>query len=297
MFTKKYNKIFILLLVLFGTYNLLLSQNNQVPEEAKKRTAPFLFDKGIVEKGELIYTLNCKSCHGNPGKGDFAKLVPIPKDPATPEYQANTDGEMFYILTNGRGLMPTFANTLSEEQRWEVISYVRSFNKSYKQPAIQQEKEQKIASTLSITFHNDSIEKKFYTIVIDNAPGNPHPVRGVKVSLFVKRTFGNLPVGEGFTDSYGVSGFNYLTDIPGDNLGNLALTAKLGNDVSKDTILLVGKPTIPKEILATRAWWNINAKAPVWLITLYTSGIIIVLGTLIYILLLLKKIRDLNHKT
>ena len=43
--------------------------------------------------------------------------------------------------------MPTFQTTLTEEQRWQVISYVRSFNKDYVQPAIQKITDGEIVST------------------------------------------------------------------------------------------------------------------------------------------------------
>ncbi len=42
---------------------------------------------------------------------------------------------MFYKITVGKSPMPSFKTILAEEDRWDVISYIRSFNKNYVQPS------------------------------------------------------------------------------------------------------------------------------------------------------------------
>jgi hypothetical protein len=64
------------------------AQDWVVPEERKGRLSPFKFDDNTRKEGERLYMINCKSCHGTPGKGDFqATLVPPPSDPATDKIQ------------------------------------------------------------------------------------------------------------------------------------------------------------------------------------------------------------------
>ena len=37
-----------------------------------------------------------------------------------------SDGEIYWILTNGSGNMPRFGNLLTPEERWELILFIRS---------------------------------------------------------------------------------------------------------------------------------------------------------------------------
>ena len=133
------NKLSLLLLVAYiflartGSY----AQPWVVPDDYQKMAAPFIFDAKTVKSGEAVYIKNCKSCHGDPGKNNVAKITPVPKDPASKEYQNQPDGSLFYKIATGRGPMPAFGNILKEEERWQVISYVRTYNPTYKQPPVQ----------------------------------------------------------------------------------------------------------------------------------------------------------------
>jgi len=39
------------------------------------------------------------------------------------------DGELYWQISKGRRPMPAFANKLSEQQRWQVVDYIRTFEK------------------------------------------------------------------------------------------------------------------------------------------------------------------------
>lgn len=276
----------------------LWAQTATIPSEAKAKTAPFLFTPETIKSGDQIYQANCKSCHGDVGKGNYANLVPIPKDPASAEYQANTDGEMFYILSNGKGLMPTFVNTLSEEQRWDVISYIRSFNKDYKQPPIKAAGDAVKTETAKMALAFDAEKKQLFAIVTDSVSGVKKPLANIAIKLFVKRTFGNMPISNAETNSLGVAYFNIPNDIPGDTVGKLTLIAKtVGNskELSSTIDEKLGVITKPKRLLDERTWWNVNKMAPIWLILLYLSGVGAVGVTVVYILLQLRKIKKINQ--
>jgi mono/diheme cytochrome c family protein len=285
------------LLLLIMSAGSLFSQTNQIPAEAKSKTAPFLFTPETVKVGEQIFNTNCKSCHGDPGKGNYAKLVPIPKDPASEEYQKNSDGEMFFILSNGKGLMPNFVNTLNEEQRWQVIAFIRSYNKNYKQPAV---KISGIVKTeiAKMVLAYDANKKMIFATITDSIAGIRKPLSDISIKIFVKRTFGNLLVAEATTGKDGIGYFNIPNDIPGDSIGTLYLIAKTQGNSKELTSTLsekIGVITVPKKILDQRAWWNINKMAPIWLIMIYLLGIAGIGVTVLYILLQLRKIKKINE--
>jgi mono/diheme cytochrome c family protein len=291
-------KIFVGILGMVALSVNLLAQTNTVPAEAKEKTAPFIFTPESVKSGEQIYQANCKSCHGDIGKANYAKLVPIPKDPASAEYQKNTDGEMFYILSHGRGLMPNFVNTLTEEQRWNVISYIRTFNKDYKQPPVKVVGEAVKTETAKMVLAFDAEKKQLFATVTDSVSGVKKPLANVSIKLFVKRTFGNLPIGNSETNNLGIAYFNIPKDIPGDTVGKLSFIAKTeGNskELSSTIDEKLGVITNPKRLLDERTWWNVNKMAPIWLILVYLSGVAGIGVTVVYILLQLRKIKQINQ--
>ncbi|MHC1702692.1 MAG: cytochrome c [Tenuifilaceae bacterium] len=292
---RKY--IFCVILMLATTANTF-AQTSPIPIEAKNRTAPFLFTSETVKSGEQIYNTFCKSCHGDPGKANYAKLDPIPKDPASLDYQKNTDGEMFYILSHGKGLMPNFVNSLNEEQRWDVIAFVRSLNKDYKQPPIKAGGDAVKTETAKMILAFDQTSKKLFATVTDSLTGVKKPLANVSIKLFVKRTFGNLPISKTETNESGIAYFEIPNDIPGDSQGNLSFIARTEGN-SKELISTIdeklGVITESKQLLDQRTWWNVNKMAPIWLIILYLSGITGVGITVLYILLQLRKIRKLNQ--
>jgi mono/diheme cytochrome c family protein len=95
------------------------------PPEAKATKNPV---KGIGNAKKSVET-NCVSCHGPGGKGDgpAAAALPPPK-PAnwtSAAVQKETDGELFWKMSNGRGAMPPWKH-LPEQERWEIVNYIRT---------------------------------------------------------------------------------------------------------------------------------------------------------------------------
>jgi len=98
-------------------------------EKAKKNPLPA--DKAVIEQGEKVAKVNCVTCHGPRGKGDgvaAAALNPKPADWTSSRVQGETDGELFWKISNGRGPMPPWKH-LPENDRWAVIRFIRSLKK------------------------------------------------------------------------------------------------------------------------------------------------------------------------
>jgi len=95
------------------------------PPEAKALKNPV---KGVGNAKKAVET-NCVSCHGATGHGDgpAAAALPAPK-PAnwtSANVQKQTDGEIFWKMSNGRGAMPPWKH-LPENERWEIVNYIRT---------------------------------------------------------------------------------------------------------------------------------------------------------------------------
>ena len=98
------------------------------PEADKAKKNPLPNDKKFVEQGAKLAQVNCASCHGAKGKGDGAAAValnPKPADWTSKKVQDESDGELFWKISNGRGPMPPWKH-LTEQDRWALIRYIRS---------------------------------------------------------------------------------------------------------------------------------------------------------------------------
>lgn len=103
-----------------------------IPEEAAAVANPVAVSDASLAAGQATYSQNCAACHGVEGKGDgaaVAGLNPKPADFHAAHVQELADGALFYIITHGREgtAMVAWENILSEEQRWEVVNFLRTF--------------------------------------------------------------------------------------------------------------------------------------------------------------------------
>ena len=105
------------------------------PAEASQVVNPFKGNAEAMAKGEKTYKQLCFICHGNKGKGDGAAgaaLNPAPTNFTTESFLSQTDGAIFWKLTNGRTPMAAYKDILTEEQRWQVVCYIRHLGQDNK---------------------------------------------------------------------------------------------------------------------------------------------------------------------
>jgi mono/diheme cytochrome c family protein len=108
-----------------------------VPAEYAGKTNPLANDADALTAGKDVYDLNCVTCHGESGAGDGpagASLDPKPADleKLLPGLQ---DDFVYWVISEGgsaAGLsasMAPYKDVLSEDERWQVIAYIRSLKK------------------------------------------------------------------------------------------------------------------------------------------------------------------------
>ena len=98
------------------------------PAAEKVKKSPLANDKKFVDQGAAVAKTNCVPCHGAKGKGDgaaAAALNPKPADWTSSRVQSESDGELFWKISTGRGPMPPWGH-LPEADRWAVVRYIRS---------------------------------------------------------------------------------------------------------------------------------------------------------------------------
>ena len=139
----KNNKLFILLpvglliIIVASGFKILQSGGNGwvAPKEADKHINPIKGSLEGTKAGKKLYTKYCTICHGPKGKGDGiggASLNPKPADFTKDKFQNQSDGAIHWKITEGRSPMAAYKNILSEEERWELVNYLRTFKKTPK---------------------------------------------------------------------------------------------------------------------------------------------------------------------
>lgn len=81
------------------------------------------------DKGRVLYSTYCFPCHGSEGRGDgpVAKVFVLPRNLRSPEVQNHLDAWIYGTIRNGSNMMPRYGHELAPPDRWEVVTYVRTF--------------------------------------------------------------------------------------------------------------------------------------------------------------------------
>ena len=100
-----------------------------VPAEAKLVQNPLKPSEADLPGTRKLYLDKCAECHGDAGKGDGSQARmyrPLPTNFTDAVHMNNvTDGELFYKISEGHRPMPAFKKRLREEQRWQLVLFLR----------------------------------------------------------------------------------------------------------------------------------------------------------------------------
>lgn len=99
------------------------------PDEALSLNNPVKNNPDAARLGREFFMQRCADCHGKDGKGNGWMSKTVKKPPtnlASRMVQANSDGELFWKITNGKSPMPASRVRFSDEQRWYIVAYLRT---------------------------------------------------------------------------------------------------------------------------------------------------------------------------
>jgi len=109
------------------------TEPTMTPEDVAKKNPVAPTPEGLAEARKL-YGFHCAMCHNKDGdgKGELATEMKLElhdwRDGSTLEKM--TDGEMFFIISNGKGkMLGGEGDRTPEKMRWNLVNLVRSFGK------------------------------------------------------------------------------------------------------------------------------------------------------------------------
>ena len=95
---------------------------------------PTTADEASLARGQELFVINCRMCHGQTGEGT-GPIAPFlankPANLTSPVVQSKSDGSMFLTITNGiTGKMPPLNENLLVSERWDVVNFIRTLKAS-----------------------------------------------------------------------------------------------------------------------------------------------------------------------
>jgi mono/diheme cytochrome c family protein len=280
----------ILLATLVVPAQQVLSQDWLVPRDQSAISNPSEYNLENVKRGKEIYTRNCQSCHGDPGKNNPLALVPLPVDIASERMHANSEGDMYYKITAGRGIMPPFEASIPEDDRWKLVNFIMNFKPGGTQvlvdaPAV------KAKLLASINEDKSSVE----ILAEQDGPGRVGLVNA-PVIVSAKKTFGNIELGRTFTNGNGRTEFFIPENVIGDEEGYVSIVVSLGDGYEANEVALekarVGKNKVVPRLIRSEVLWSTNKNIQVWLLLSYivaAGGAWLVIGYIIFQIIKIKR--------
>ena len=96
------------------------------PKDLKNPVSP---TAAAVFQGKGAYFNFCIQCHGPKADGNGTvgqSFAPLPTNLTDPQVLEQSDGEIFFKISLGFGRHPPLASTVSEQDRWAIIHYLRA---------------------------------------------------------------------------------------------------------------------------------------------------------------------------
>jgi mono/diheme cytochrome c family protein len=113
----------------------------KIPLEAVNQVNPVKTSAESLSRAKKVYGYECAACHGDDGggAGDLAKNMKSKmadfRDPTS--LKGQTDGELFYLIKNGKGEMEGEGPRLKPEDTWNLVNYLRSLSKGQSTATVQ----------------------------------------------------------------------------------------------------------------------------------------------------------------
>lgn len=296
-------------LVLMMPLSLFAQSDWTVSDAKQKDSNPIAYSDKSVKDGKVVFLGNCKSCHGDVGKNNGLPLVPKPTDFGDQAFlDANTDGSIFHKITDGRATMPAYGAILSEQQRGDVVNFIRSNDPKFKAPStaktitvIEVVQDKEIGAPYYLEVQVDEANTEVSALLMGTMNGEKAPVSDAEIFVGIKRYFNNLPIMDAgaVTNEEGLIKASYPADLPSgeDGLGELLVyvidTEKFGE--LNQTAELKLRATHPSHFNETRALWANRAHFPIWLLVTYLSMVLIAWGVMAKVVMNIFKMKKIGN--
>jgi mono/diheme cytochrome c family protein len=108
---------------------------NLTPESPQPFTAtnPLPIDRQTLDRGRERFDIFCSPCHSIAGDGDGMvprRGFPHPPSYHTPRLRNAPDAHFYNVITQGYGMMYSYADRVAPRDRWAIVAYIRALQLS-----------------------------------------------------------------------------------------------------------------------------------------------------------------------
>lgn len=124
--------IVLALLIVTGTKSIAQEISWVAPEYANSLKNPFAGNQKATDEGKDTFNQMCVLCHGLKGEGNGEAGLTLERHPANflaLNIRSQTDGAIFWKITNGKTPMASYFELLTDDQRWKLVNYIRELGK------------------------------------------------------------------------------------------------------------------------------------------------------------------------
>lgn len=109
-----------------------LSASLTMEEAGRTMKNPLLRSTTVLARGQKMFNTYCNVCHGPYGEGDGSVVPKFPRPPTllSDKIRGYPDGNIFYIISRGQNLMPSYAPQIEKADRWAIVHYIRAIQKA-----------------------------------------------------------------------------------------------------------------------------------------------------------------------
>ncbi len=96
-------------------------------------TFPFPINREVLERGRERFNIYCSPCHGRTGDGNgmiVQRGFPPPPSYHIERLRQAPVGHFFDVMTQGYGIMYSYAERVAPADRWAIAAYIRALQKS-----------------------------------------------------------------------------------------------------------------------------------------------------------------------
>jgi mono/diheme cytochrome c family protein len=204
------------------------------PYAGKKNPFPWT-DSAAQTAGQSLYKQTCLGCHGVGGDGmpqaNFSKAAFSQDLQASPDYY-------FWALSEGNGGMPSFKSSLSEQQRWQLLTYISTISASVAAAPTAPAEAAGVIGSLSLTAPDQATAGQAVTLTANFVDEQSKPVANVPVKFFINVelfTSGLADIGQAVTNAQGVAVLQYTPHQD----GQLAAVAQYGTNEARANVSVV----------------------------------------------------------
>lgn len=219
----KYISAAVLAIILLALFATIVVAQSAPPSPYAGIKNPFDWsDTQAQAAGKNIYQQKCGGCHGPSGAGipqfNFSSSAYSQKLEAQPDFY-------FWVISEGRldKGMPPYKSSLSEEQRWQTLTYVHSLGAALSVPAASapsappNNAAQGNTLTLLASHEAKSGDNLTFTALLKDAQNKP--ISDAEIKFFLTEDFfaqGPMEIGQATTDSQGLAVLNYVARKTGE---------------------------------------------------------------------------------